>query len=170
MASQKSSYNIVNYSFVVNNKVFIDKLKSELSELPEFYSIKNDKLYVNLRTVQDRTDFFGKLKEFNKNNENKVMAKELVYKFFVRNSKEELKFSDLINKIKKLLSEDEKTKNLVNSFKIYNLGRNYKVLVTSYDVTMLLNGTEMFYPYKSKQERTINVSTVATKEVSELNV
>jgi hypothetical protein len=99
------------------------------------------------------------------------MAKELVYKFFVRNSKEELKFSDLVVKIKKLLSEDEKTKNLVNSFKIYNLGRNYKVLVTSYDVTLLLNGTEMFYPYKSKQERTINVSTVLTQEyTSELNV
>jgi hypothetical protein len=163
MTLKKQNYHLVNYSFVVDNKNFIDELKTEM---PENFLLKNDKLYVNLRTVEDRTYFFRKLKEFN-NNENKVIAKDLLYKYFVRRNSDdtELKFSDIINKVKELLNKDDKTKNLVNSFKVYNLGKNYKVIVSSYDLALLLNGTKMFYPYRSKSERIINVASTSESNV-----
>lgn len=154
----KKEYRLVKYSFVINNEDFKPSNSYNHSE-------KNGKLYVNLRTRDERTNFFNELQEFNKNNEIKVKARELSYEYFVRSSQKNtddsyrvIKFTDLINHIKSLINDDDILKELNNCFKVSNEWKNFKVSVTSHDLAKVLNSDKMFFPYR-RQQQFINVDT-----------
>jgi hypothetical protein len=151
----KRGYKFVKYSFIIKNSDF--KPSDNYT-----YTHKNDKIYVNLYKIAERTAFFNDLQKYNEQNPtNTVKAREALYEYFVysKYDDKEISFNNIVKHIKDICMNDDKIKNLINCFKVVNDKKNYKVVVSSHDLAVILNKDKLFYPYKKNSSKIINVST-----------
>lgn len=158
MTNQKASeYKLTNYSFVIKNSSF---MPSDSYDHKLVKDDQNNKIYVNLKTLEQRKIFFGDLKNHNDDTtKEKVRARELSYEYFVRSVQSDdkkISFNDIINHIRNIINENSLS-GLSHCFKVSNEWKNYKVTVTSYDLAVLLNTEKMCVPYR--KHKYINVKT-----------
>lgn len=134
-----TGFKLYKYSFIVKNFTPSNTYPSET---------KNDKVYINLSTFDERKAFLADLKTQN------VRAHESLYEYYVSLNKqvndEQLTFNGLVSYLKNLVSSNEDTKNLKHSFKIINDNMGFKVVVSSFKLTKYLNNDKLFVSYKKK--------------------
>ena len=101
MTNQKApEYKLTNHSFVIKNSSFTpsDSYDHKLVE-----DNQNNKMYVNLKTLEQRKIFFDDLKKHNDDTtKEKVRARELSYEYFVRSVQSDdkkISFKDIIDTV-----------------------------------------------------------------------
>jgi len=140
---QKKVYQLRKYTFIVKDEKFkpSDKYNSEKNK---------GKLFVNLKSNDERKEFFNELKELG------IRGYEVLYEYFVfanQQDKPENTFNSLVAYIRNVCNEHEETKQLINPFKVVIERNNFKVIVTSYLLAKYLNEDKMFRLYKSKTDQ-----------------
>jgi hypothetical protein len=160
MTTQKTlEYKLVNYSFVIKNSNFEPSNNYDNKKIGDENKYR---LYVNLKTPEQRKLFFSDLKNYNDNaTTEKVRAKELSYEYFIRSvqsNDKKISFKDIIEHIKEVMNENSLGE-LSHCFRVSNEWKNYKVVVTSYDLAVLLNKDKMFVPYRKHKYINVNTST-----------
>ena len=137
-APKSTGFHLNKYSFIVKD------FAPTLGKYP--FETKNDKVYVNLTTYEQRVAFFADLKEKN------IRAREAMYEYFVPASHQlngqNVTFLSLVAYLKEFVDMDETTKNLKRCFKVVNDNANFKVIVSSYHLASRLNEKRVFYPYR----------------------
>jgi len=110
------------------------------------YEQKNNKVYVNLTSVDERNAFYNDLKEQN------VRARESFYEYFVPASLtlngEQVTFQNIVAYLRKVVESNDSTSNLRRCFKVLNEKTNFKVIVSAFPLASLLNASKVFYPYR----------------------
>jgi len=148
-AQRNSGFRFNKYSYIVK-----DFTPSQNAAYP--YEVKNDKVYVNLTTYEERMSFFTELKEKN------VRARETLYEYFVPASlqlaEEQVSFQSLVKYLQTLVASNDSTKNLKRCFKVVNDNLNFKVVVSSYALASVLNESRTFYPYRKRNGGQRNTS------------
>ena len=137
-----------NSGFRLNKYSYILKDFTPAADAAYPFEVKNDKVYVNLTTYEERTAFFAELKEKN------VRARETLYEYFVPATHlvegEQASFQGLVKYLQNLVASNDSTKNLRRCFKVSNDNANFKVVVSSYALASILNEARPFFPYRKR--------------------
>ena len=112
------------------------------------FEVKNNKVYVNLTTYEQRQAFFAELKEKN------IRARETLYEYFVPVSHQldgqTVTFQTIVAYLRNVVESNDTTKELRRCFKVVNDNTNFKVVVSSYALASILNTTRVFFPYRRR--------------------
>jgi len=155
-----------NTGFRLNKYSFIVKDFTPVGQYP--YEVKNDKVYVNLTSYEERTAFFADLKDKN------IRARETLYEYFVPSTHQldgqQVTFQSIVAYLRTLTADNESTKNLKRCFKVVNDNANFKVIVSSYALASLLNTSRVFFPYRRSRQHRSDQSREARSEQNDVRV
>jgi len=116
------------------------------------FTSKNDLVFVNLKTKDERTQFYDDMSD-----QGLTVARDLQYRYFVSGDLQldgaNVTFASLQTYIKGLIGSQDDTKDLKRSYMITPFANNFKVSSTSYDVSRLLTADDKFAPFKRASSR-----------------
>ena len=142
-AQRNSGFRLNKFSFTVKN------FTPSGNSYP--FEIKNDKVYVNLTSYEQRTAFFAELREKN------VRARDTLYEYFVPASHTlndvQVSFQTIVAYLKNLVDTTESLTPLKRCFKVLNDNDNFKVIVSAYPLAVILNTSRVFFPYRRNNGR-----------------